>query len=84
MRRLRARPETRSHSRHYAAARDGELPADALPTRQRWRLVAELHAYGWTDSDIAEWTRMTTYTSARIREGMGLAPNKRPEGSETT
>lgn len=85
MRRLRAAPEQRGHSRHYTAARNGELPAEALPTRLRWRLVAELHATGWTDLDIAQWTRMSTYTAARIREGMGLRPNRRrPEGSDTT
>lgn len=63
----------------YRQARDGELPAEALPTRLRWRLVAELHAAGWSDSEIAEWTLESSYTVARIREGMGLKPNPNPE-----
>jgi hypothetical protein len=55
----------------YASAARGHLPAEALPTRLRWRLVAALHRMGWTDVEVAEWTRMTPYTAGRIREGMG-------------
>lgn len=59
----------------YAAARAGREPAEALTTHDRHRLVAELTARGWPDVRIAELTRMTTYTTARIRHRLGLAPN---------
>jgi hypothetical protein len=59
----------------YLRAYDGQLPAEALPTRLRWRLVAELHRAGWSDQQIAELTKLTEYTTARIRAGMGLKPN---------
>lgn len=76
-------PTHHPRGRTYQLARDGEIPAEALPTPLRWRLVSELHADGWTDTDIAAWTRMTTYTTARIRDGMGLAPNRpRTGGSD--
>lgn len=61
---------------HYLAALAGEIPAEALPTHVRHRLVARLHRSGWTDVEIATHTRMTTYTTARIRAGLGLAPNQ--------
>jgi hypothetical protein len=67
----------------YRRARDGRLPAEALPTHLRWRLVTELHLLGWTDVEIAEWTLQTTYTTARIRSGMGLAAN-RPRSERKT
>jgi hypothetical protein len=57
------------------------MPAEALPTHLRWRLVAELHGRGLTDVEIAEWTLMTTYTTARIRDSIGLRPN-RPRAEE--
>jgi hypothetical protein len=66
--------------RAYLEARSGVLPAEALTQEQRWRLVAELHRAGWTDREIAEHTFMTTYTAARIREGMHLAPNQPSPG----
>lgn len=64
--------------RQYAAARGGREPAEALPQYLRWQLVAELHGLGMTDQGIAEWTRTTLYTTARIRHGLGLAPNAAP------
>ncbi len=59
----------------YAAGLAGHEPAEALTTLDRRRLVAVLHAAGWTDGEIAEHTRMTTYTTARIRGDLGLTPN---------
>lgn len=60
---------------HYQAARLGREPAEALDPADRRRLVAELHGLGWADEAIAAHTRMTTYTTARIRDALGLLPN---------
>lgn len=60
----------------FHLAKNGLLPAEALPTRLRWWLVSELHRDGFTDVEIAERTRMTTYTAARIRAALGLDPNR--------
>lgn len=57
----------------YALARAGREPAEALTGRDRWRLVAELHRAGLSDVEVAAWTRMTTYTAARIRGDMALS-----------
>jgi hypothetical protein len=65
----------------YAAARAGMEPAEALTTGDRARLVAELATRGWTDRRIAEHTRMTTYTTARIRGRLGLTANHLTERS---
>lgn len=69
-------PAARALRSLYLQARHGQIPAEALPTNLRWRLVADLHAHGWTDVDIALQTFMTTYTAARIREAMQLPPNR--------
>lgn len=55
--------------------RQGLEPAEALPRFARDQLVHELWCQGWTDVEIATWTRMSTYTTARIRERLGLAAN---------
>lgn len=52
----------------------GELPAEALDQRDRERLVYDLWAAKWSDVEIATHTRMSTYTTARIRRDLGLAP----------
>jgi hypothetical protein len=60
--------------------RAGTEPAEALPQQEREQLVTELWAAGWTDVEIAQHTRMTTYTTGRIRIRLGLAahpPTKR-------
>jgi hypothetical protein len=44
-------------------------------------LVAELHRAGLTDRQIASWTLQTCYTTGRIRDAMGLQPN-RQHGAE--
>ncbi|MCI2421486.1 hypothetical protein MOQ72_29035 [Saccharopolyspora sp. K220] len=59
----------------YRSCLLGKQPAEILDTTARERLVAELHALGWTDAEIAAHCRMTTYTTGRIRERLGLAPN---------
>ena len=51
----------------------GELPAEVLTTVEREHLVYELWLDGWTDVEIATHTRMTTYTTGRIRARLGLA-----------
>jgi hypothetical protein len=64
-----------SDQRLLAACRDGREPAEALPSYLRDWLVQDLVSQGWTDVEIATWTRMTTYTTARIRNRLGLAAN---------
>lgn len=59
----------------YRLCLAGREPAEVLNGRQRYLLLAELHALGWTDLDIAIHTRWTVYTVARIRDGLGLAAN---------
>jgi len=67
----------RPRTRRYALARAGDLPAEALPTRERERLVADLAALGWTDAEIAEHTHQTTYTTARIHQRVKRAHHAR-------
>ena len=59
----------------WRLALNGDWPADALSTTDRAKLVGILHGRGWTDVEIAVHTRMTTYTTGRIRARLGLAPN---------
>jgi hypothetical protein len=49
-------------------------PAEVLPTEQRTQLVGGLVRAGLTDTEIAERLLMTTYTAARIRAALHLAP----------
>lgn len=76
--RARSRVTTPINPLQYQAARIGLEPAEALEPGDRERLVAELHGLGWTDGQIAVLARMTTYTTARIRDGIGLRPNFGP------
>lgn len=69
------------HVRHakspkWQACVRGDLPAEALPQRDREHLVTQLHTAGWSDTDIAAHTRMSTYTTARIRDRLALPPNQ--------
>lgn len=50
----------------------GKEPAEALDPRDREDLVAGLVERGWTDLEIAAHTRMTLYTTARIRQRIGM------------
>lgn len=60
----------------WTACVEGREPAESLPTKDREDLVYHLvHELGWTDVHIAEHTRMSTATTARIRERIGLEPN---------
>lgn len=70
-----ADPERRSQYRKWTRCCAGEFPAEALTPRDREDLVARLHELGWTDVQIAEHTRQSTYTTARIRDRIGLPPN---------
>jgi len=56
-----------------AACRRGDVPAELLDTADRERLVRWFWNLRWTDVEIATRTHMTTYTTARIRERLGLA-----------
>lgn len=70
-----------THRVLYFACLYGIEPAESLPTADRARLVARLHRLGWTDSEIAEHTFMSTYTTARIRNRLGLSPNESTRGA---
>jgi len=63
---MNARPLP-DHPLQYRAALQGLLPAEALTTRDRHRLVALFIDAGMSDVEIADRTRMTTYTTNRIR-----------------
>lgn len=54
----------------------GERPAEALTRQERYEVVRRLHAQGLTDAQIAERTRLQTYTTSRIRGGLGLPANR--------
>lgn len=58
----------RSGALLWAACCAGREPAEALDPRDREDLVAALVDRGWSDVQIAVLTRMTTYTTARIRQ----------------
>lgn len=65
-----------TNRRRYNLALAGRMAAEALEGTDRDRLLAVLHARGWTDLHIAVHTLWSTYTVARIRERMGLLPNR--------
>jgi DNA invertase Pin-like site-specific DNA recombinase len=50
----------------YDAVRAGREPAESLPTAVRRALFVELFAEGVSIRDIADLTRTTDYTVARI------------------
>lgn len=68
---------TRSGRLLWQACCAGREPAEALDVRDREDLVASLVARGWSDVDIAVLTRMSTYTTTRIRERIGLPVDAR-------
>lgn len=60
----------------WVACIEGREPAESLPTKDREDLIFYLvHDQKWTDLQVAVHTRMTTATTVRIRERLGLAPN---------
>lgn len=69
-------PGNRADYRTWRQCCAGELPAEKLSTRDREDLIAELSELGWSDIDIAEHTKLSTYTVGRIRDRLGLAPNE--------
>ena len=72
---MSARPAWPVCGRQLAAALAGREPAEALPPRERRQLVRQLVADGMTDVELAAHTGWSTYTVARLRRGLGLAPN---------
>lgn len=70
-----APPDQRSRFDRWRSCCAGTMPAEALSTRDREDLVAELHGLGWTDHQIAEHIHASTYTTIRILERLELAPN---------
>lgn len=56
----------------YLACKSGATPAELLPTSDRELLLAELSNEGWTVTQIAEHTMLSTYTTGRILERLGL------------
>jgi hypothetical protein len=65
----------RSRRELWLACWQGRLPAEVLPTKDREDLVWQLVTAGWSDLQIAQHTCMTVYTTARIRDHLGLGPN---------
>lgn len=65
-----ARPVYDQHL--YDRCRAGLEPAELLTTAAREHLVYELWLLGWTDVEVAAYTRMSTYTAAAIRTRLGL------------
>lgn len=59
----------------WQACCQGREPAEALDQRDREDLVASLVEQGWTDTEIATLTRMSTYTTSRIRARLSFAAN---------
>lgn len=68
-------PGARSGVLLWKACCAGLEPAEALDVRDREDLVAALVFRGWTDVEIAVLTRMSTYTTVRIRERIGITAN---------
>lgn len=66
----------RGTTKRYRRAYAGMLTAEELPQHERDSLVRQLVADGYTDRDIAWHTRMTEYTTIRIRERLGLQANQ--------
>lgn len=69
--------DIRRENRQIRRCLAGQVPAEALSTRDRELVVARLHAAGLSDVEIAEATQQTTYTVARIRARLGLAAHQR-------
>jgi hypothetical protein len=72
-RRLEIEPTPRSGWLRWDLACAGRISAEELHPLDREDLIWALHEWGMTDRQIAERTRLTTYTTARIRSRLGLA-----------
>jgi hypothetical protein len=60
----------------WRACLEGREPAESLHWRDREDLVAGLVGNGWTDREIAALTRMSLYTTARIRHRLVMSANR--------
>lgn len=66
------------HPERYRLARDKGVtvePAETLTPNDRRILIYTFWRWGWTDTEVAEWTGWTPYTAARLRTGLELEPN---------
>jgi hypothetical protein len=72
----RPEPRNRSEERLLGEALAGDRPAEDLPEYLRHKTFLVLHNWGWTDMQMAEHTRTSLYTTARIRDYLGLEPNR--------
>lgn len=67
---------SRSGQLLWRACLEGREPAESLHWRDREDLVAGLVENGWTDLEIATLTRMSLYTTGRIRYRLVMSPNR--------
>jgi DNA-binding NarL/FixJ family response regulator len=76
----------RSHADAEQARRcvRGERVAEELTTTARELVVAWLHARGLTDTEVAERTRMSTFTASRIRIRLGLVAHRFPSTARSS
>lgn len=63
------------NQQHYRGCLSGQLPAEGLTTTDREQLLRVLYRRGWSDLEVAVHTRMTLYTTVRIRNRIGLKAN---------
>jgi DNA-binding MarR family transcriptional regulator len=56
----------------FDLCRKGRQPAEVLPPADRDRLLRLLWKRGWTVTEIAAHTRLSTYTTARILDRLEL------------
>jgi len=63
----------------FEGALAGKTPGEALSPYDRRVLLSVLHRRGYSDRQIADHTRWTLYTTARIREHIGLDANSHTE-----
>lgn len=62
----------RSRAALWRACWRGEAPAEELPAGERDALVRALVRLGWSVVQVAQHTRMSTYTTARIVQRVTL------------
>lgn len=72
-------PRPPTNDRLLKACWAGQEPAEALPRGERDLLLFDLWRQGWTDQEIAIHTKLSTYTTCRIRERLGLEARRPSE-----
>lgn len=77
----RPNPARRARDWLFTECMNGRRPAEELCTEDRALLVERLWKRGWTDAEIAAFTLMSTYTTARIRSRLKLSPHRPVEGA---